>query len=532
MFNFVAPGTARVPTFNNSGHRFMLDILRANTKSVFTWLIVVGIVVVFAVNFGPGSLSKGGGCRAGDAPYAARVNGRTIPASDWERQYRQLYQLYRQQAGEAFSRELADQLGLPARAMEQVVDHELVVQEAKKRGLLVTREELTRAVHAMPSFQENGTFSFALYEESARAMYGSAGKFEAALKDDLLYQKMMSAVRETVKLPDAEVREAWQSESDRVALQFLRIPLTAVQPLVKPSPDEVKAFAAKETERIGKFYADNTARFDQKQKVRVRHVLARVGPGGDDAAAKKKIADAQARVKKGDDFAKVAEALSDDEGTRARGGDVGFVSEGLFDDAFASAALALAPGQVSAPVKTPSGWHLIKAEEVVAGKHLSVDEARETIARELLVKDRAVALARERAQAALAAAKGGKALAPVRLGSETIVPEETGPFGRGTPFLPKLGDAPGLLPDAFAAKAGQALSKIYDTAAGPVVAVVKQRDTPDPTAFDAQRDALATRLKNRKESQVVSGWLRTIRSAASVETNEGLLAAATGAGRE
>ncbi len=533
MFNFAAPVTARVPTYNNSEHRFMLDILRANTKSVFTWLIVVGIVVVFAINFGPGSLSRGGGRRGGAMPYAAKVNGRTIPVSEWERQYRQLYQLYRQQAGEAFTRELADQLGLPAQAMEQIVDRELVVQEAKRRGLAITPEELTRAVQAMPSFQENGAFSFALYEESARALYGSAGKFEAALKDDLLYQKMLAAIRETVKIPDAEVRAAWESESDRVALQFVRIPLSAVEPLVKPTPDEVKAFAAKETERIRKFHQENAARFDQKAKVRVRHVLARVAPGADDGAAKKKMEEAQARLKRGEEFSKVAEALSDDEATRAHGGDVGFVSEGLFDDAFTAAALALAQGQVSGPVRTSAGWHLLKAEEVLPAKRVSLDEARETIARELLVKDRALALARERAQAALAAAKAGKPLAPVRLGSETVAPEETGPFGRGTPFLPKIGDAPGLLQDAFAAKTGQALPKIYDTPAGPVVAVVKERETPDAKAFEGQREALETRLRNRKESQVVGAWLKSMRSAASVETNEMFLAAAGhGARRE
>src|SRR5512146_3142494 len=115
----------------------MLDIVRANTKSVFTWVIVIGIVVGFAVNFGPGSLSKGG-CTGGSVPYAARVNGTTIPASEWERQYRQLYQVVRQQAGEAFTRELADQLGLPSQAMEQVVERELVIQEARNRGLAVS----------------------------------------------------------------------------------------------------------------------------------------------------------------------------------------------------------------------------------------------------------------------------------------------------------------------------------------------------------------------------------------------------------
>jgi peptidyl-prolyl cis-trans isomerase D len=523
VFNFAAPGP-RGPTFNNSEHRFMLDILRANTKSAFTWLIVVGIVVVFAINFGPGSLSKGGCGGVAGTSRAAVVNGRIIPASDWERQYRQLYQLVRQQAGESFSRDLAEQLGLPQQAMEQIVDRELVVQEARRRGLTITRQELTRAVHAMPSFQENGQFSFDLYQESARALYGSPAKFESALKDDLLFQKMMAAVRETVKLSDAEVRAAWEGEADKVDVRFLRFPLTAVEPLVKVMPDEVKAFATKEGARIEQFHRENGARFDQKRKVRVRHVLAKVEPGGDEGAARQKIAEAEARVKKGEDFGKVAQALSDDERTKGNGGELGFVSEGLFDDAFAAAALALQPGQVSAPVKSASGWHLLQAEEVVPAKRVSLDQARETIARELLVKDRAAALARERAEAALAAAKAGKPLAATKLGAQTVAPEETGPVARSTPFLPKLGDAPGLLADAFAAKEGQALPKVYDTPAGPVVAVVKRREAPDPKAFDAQRDALEARLRRRKESHVEGTWLRSLREGAKIETNSVLLA--------
>ena len=55
----------------------MLDVLRSNAKSTFTWIIVIGIVVVFAINFGPGSLSKSGGCKAHAPPFAAKVNGTT-----------------------------------------------------------------------------------------------------------------------------------------------------------------------------------------------------------------------------------------------------------------------------------------------------------------------------------------------------------------------------------------------------------------------------------------------------------------------
>jgi peptidyl-prolyl cis-trans isomerase D len=517
----------------------MLDVLRSNARSAFTWLIVIGIVVVFAVNFGPGSLSQAG-CGGAAPPYAARVNGRTIAASEWERQYSQLYQLFRQQAGDAFTRDLADQLGLPAQAMEQIVDRELVVQEAKRRGVAVTRQELTRAVHAIPSFQENGQFRYALYEESARAMYGSPAKFEAAMKDDLLYQKMMTAVRQTVKVSDGEVRSAWETDSDRAALAFVSFPVAAAKAEVaRPTDAEAKALAERDVARVQKSYDENRARFDQKRKVRVRHVLARAAPGADDGA-RKKIEEAAARVKKGEDFAKVAAALSEDENTKASGGELGFVSEGLFDEAFAAAALALEAGQVSEPVRSASGWHLLKVDEVVPARQIPLEAARLDIARELLLEDRARKLTGDRARAALEAARGGKALADlfpsaeaakktgrkaVTLGGRPIVAEETGPFTRGASSVPKLGAAPDLLAAAFAGKKGEVLGKVFETPGGPVVAAVTRRDTPAPDAFDAQRAAIETRLRNTKETEVVGAWLKTLRDGAKIETNPQLLAA-------
>ena len=516
----------------------MLDVLRSNAKSTFTWIIVVGIIVVFAVNFGPGSLSRRR-TPTGDESYAARVNGTVVPVADWERQYGQLASLYRAQLGEQFNNELAQQLGLGRQALEQVVDKTLVIQEAKKRGLVVTPAELTRVVQSNPSFQENGVFKMELYDDFARANYGSPAKLDGILKEQLLFQKMMAALRETVNVPESEVRAAWERDNDRVALSFVRFPLAAAEAEVKkPTDAEVKAFADANAARIQKAYDDDKARWDQKRKVRVRHVLARVAPGADDAAARKKIEDAKARVQKGEDFAKVAAALSDDPNTKDRGGELGFVSEGLFDPAFTSAALALEKGQLSEPVRSASGWHLVQAEEVVPAKQIPLDAARPLIARDLIVKDRAKALADERARAALAAAKGGRSLADqfpaadakgkkaVTLGGQKIAAEDTGTFQRGVPFLPKLGAVPDLRADALAAKKGDVLPKVYQTPAGPAVAAVTLRERPDPTKFEAERAAVETTLRNRKEAQVTTAWLESVRKGAQIDLNPAIAGAA------
>jgi len=513
----------------------MLEGLRANKGGIITWIFLGAIIVVFAISFGPGSLSKGG-CQGAGASYAAKVNGKTIPALEWERQYGQLYQLYQSQMGGGFTRELADQLGVAEQALSQLVDRELVIQEAKRRGVVVSDAELSNAVHAIPAFQQNGAFHFESYEASARQNFGSPAKFEAWYRDQLLYGKMLAALGETVKVSDAEVKEAWQADADKLALTFVRFPLAAFQAEAKPSDAEVKAFAEKEGARIEQFYKENPARFDQKKKVRVRHVLARVAPGADDAAARKKIEDAAARVKKGEDFAKVVQALSDDEATKARGGELGFVTEGLFDEQFAKAALALAQGQVSEPVRSASGYHLIKAEEVVPAKQVSLADARLEIARELVAQDRARKLAADRAQAALAAARAGKSLAaqfpgakPVTAGGQPIVVEETGTFASSSPLVPKLGPAPEVVGAARAAKVGEILPKVFDLPSGPVVAAVASRETADDKAFEGAREQVAARLRDQKGAQVVSTWLEGLRKDADIERNLALLGGASAA---
>ena len=204
-------------------------------------------------------------------------------------------------------------------------------------------------------------------------------------------------------------------------------------------PARGEGVRGEEGARIEKFYKENPARFDQKKKVRVRHVLARVAPGGRRGRREEEDRGRRGAREEGRGLREGrpgALGRREHEGARRRARvRVG----GALRRAFAKAALALEPGQVSEPVRSPSGWHLVKAEEVVPAKQVSLDDARATIARELLVKDRASALARERAQAALDGREGGSARsrAVKRAGRRPSAPEETGPFGRVEPVRPE-----------------------------------------------------------------------------------------------
>lgn len=120
---------------------------------------------------------------------------------------------------------------------------------------------------------------------------------------------------------------------------------------------------------LRKFYAEHKAEFEQ---VSARHILIRmqgspvpVRPGQKDLTpdeALAKVGELETRIQAGEDFAKLAAAESDDAGSAAKGGDLGFFRHGQMVPSFDEAAFKLAPGQVSDPVRSQFGYHIIKVE--------------------------------------------------------------------------------------------------------------------------------------------------------------------------
>ncbi|HSM94178.1 MAG TPA: SurA N-terminal domain-containing protein [Anaeromyxobacteraceae bacterium] len=514
----------------------MLDKVRQNKGGLITWTFLGAIIVVFIVSFGPGSYDKG--CAPAAPTWAARVNGVTLPASEFEREYENLLRFY-QQFGQAPTREMAAQIGLPGQALDRIVDRELVVQEAAREGIVVSDAEISRTVHEMGAFQSGGRFDFDLYERIARNVAGSPAKYEALLRKDLLYQRMTQALRQTVKVSEAEVRQAWSDEQDRASLTYVAFPLAAAQAAAKPTDAEVAAFADREAARVEQFYKENPARFEQKQRAHVRHLLVRVPETADaaaEAAARAKVDAAAARVAKGEAFEKVAAEVSEDAATKDKGGDLGFVSPELVDPAFADAAFKLSAGQVSAPIRTPSGWHLVQAIAVEPARTTSLAEARLEIARDLLAREKGRALAQQRAQAALDAAKAGRSLSdlfpaknPQKLGDQALTASDTASFRAADASVPGLAGATGLREDAFAAAAGQPLPRVYETPEALVVAVVKSRERPDPALYASQRATVAERLEGKREAAVLQAWTAELAKKATIKRNPVYLEAVSAA---
>ena len=146
--------------------------------------------------------------------------------------------------------------------------------------------------------------------------------------------------------------------------------------------DRVRLRAAQVSdEDLEAYYRDNERRLTLPEQVRVRHILLAWKPMGtadDRAAVREQMAPILARARAGEDFAALAREFSEDS-TRENGGDTGLFRRGQMVPPFEQAAFALEPGEISDPVETAFGVHILKLEERREARLLPLDEIRDQL---------------------------------------------------------------------------------------------------------------------------------------------------------
>jgi peptidyl-prolyl cis-trans isomerase D len=250
------------------------------------------------------------------------------------------------------------------------------------------------------------------------------------------------------------------------------------------------------------YYKDHAAEFEEPKRLRVAHVLVRVPPvGGSDAenAAKAKVEDVIKRAKGGEDFAKLAREISEDKASAVQGGDLGFVGAGELVAPFEQAAFALKKGEISAPVRTPFGYHAIRVLDVKEGGKMPLKEVAPKI-KETLGAQKSEQAAQTRAdevRATLLSAKEFPAEAK-RLGLE---PQEA-TFGRGD-ALGEAGRDPQLDETLFGLAVGGVSTPIKTAGGFAIVKIAQLIPAGVPPVAEIRDRVMEAIKRERAEQQVI-----------------------------
>jgi peptidyl-prolyl cis-trans isomerase D len=507
-----------------------------DARRFFSYFFILAIALVFILQFGPGSR----GCNAPLTPSlkdaAAKVNGKEISIREFRRAYGQQLEMLRQRGmgDEAVAR----QFGVPGRVLDQLITTELAKQAAEREGISVSNAELLEQLLRDPSFQKDGAFDQEMYAQVVRNMGTTREDYEDDLRRRMAAGRLLNLVAETAAVSDTELRARFQREGDTAALSLVKFDPTSYAPRIKaPTAAEVSAWEKAHGPEISAYYQENKRNYSKGEQVRARHILIKLPRTATDADKKagfERATELRKEILGGKDFAEVARASSDDPGSKTKGGELGWNEKTAWVPAFAQAAFNLPIGEVSEPVLTPFGFHLIQVEEKRPAEEKPVSAVSGEIAQILLRRERARALAEADAKKALAALQKGTSLAtqfPEKKDEDDTPPEpgdhpravDTGSFVRTAASVPKLGPAPDLQAATFAADTPGPLPGLYRAGNALVVAEVTAREKVNDATFAAKKEQLKEQMLRERQGDLQQSYLAALRKTATVLRNEELV---------
>ena len=499
----------------------MLSLMRKHAGS---WLIkvILGAVVVVFVLWGVGSWTSQ---RSG---RVASVNGDTITIDEYRITYKRLIDQVRQSFGNNANEELIKSLQLEQKALDQLVDNILMRQEASELDIQVSDEDLSRAIRNISAFQVAGVFDPRRYQVILNNNNLTPESFETSQRDALLNQKLNNFITASVKVSDQEAVEWFKWNNATVNLDFflleperykdIAVTDQEIEQYFETRKDTYKTDPALKVrylkfdpkiyvaqveisdDEIADYYDEHPAEFQNPKTVEARHILIKVDPQAnpeDVAKAKDRIESVLQKAKDGQDFAELAKQFSEGP-SKDKGGYLGSFRREAMVKPFSDKAFAMQAGEISDPVKTQFGWHIIKVDKVNDASTTSLADATDQI-RQKLAAEYSKNLAYDAAESVFDATFEGDSLESVAAGQNLSL-ITTDFFTRQSPPQ-NVQKKPEFAGAAFNLTEGE-VSDIQDFGDGYyIMEIVEKRPSQIPELSVAQQKVKADLTRDKKDEK-------------------------------
>ena len=458
----------------------MLDRMRRH-KNWLKWSLAI-VVVSFVLLYIPSFLGDSGQGPANNA-VVAEVEGREITTAQFRRVYQQQMQAYRASYGANVDERLLKQLGIDQRIVEQMIEEEASIAEAKRLGITGSDAEVRARILALPAFQENGQFiGDQRYQQLLRMQNPPMRPedFEDQVRRGIVTEKLQAALTGWITVSDNDVEQEYKRRNEKVKLAVVSFPadkyregVTATDQEIAKYFDEHKdSFKVPEKrkirflvvdqeslrqrvtvtgQQIERAYNDNLQQYSTPEQVRAEHILLKT-EGKDDAAVKKQAEDILAKAKAGANFEDLAKKYSEDEASAKKGGDLDYFGRGQMVAEFDQKAFSMQPGEISDLVKSQFGYHIIKLIDKKPAATKPLAEVRSQIEDQLKYEE-AQTQAQKTADSIAADLKSPGDFDSVAK-ARGLTASESGFFQQDEPIA-GLGMAPAVGQQAFSMKIGE-----------------------------------------------------------------------------
>ncbi|HEY6967660.1 MAG TPA: peptidyl-prolyl cis-trans isomerase [Candidatus Angelobacter sp.] len=485
----------------------------------------------------PGFMSDTSLNRSG---VVAKVGGQEISTQDVQKFVSMIQQQQRargQSYPDAFLPYLQQQ------ATEALIGQAELRYESERIGLRVSdeevRDDLRTGQYAEIFFPGGKWIGQDKYEEILRNAGSTPDDFERQTKLELLRNKLLATVTAGVTVSPAEVEKAYKDQNLKIKFDYAVINADDVKKTINPTESELKAYYEANKARyqnaiqekrqvryfqisqkqfegkvtvsaaeIERYYHDNQGQYQVPERIKVRHILVKVPEPGPDGkvdqkavdAARAKAEDILKELKAGADFAELAKKYSDDPGSKDQGGDLGWQGrDATFVPEFKEAMFKLNKGQISDPVRTEFGFHLIQVEDKETARLKPLPEVKADIEKTIREQKTQEMLQQMATAAENDARTQTLDKVAAKYGSSVI---ETPPIGRAD-ALAGIGPDPQLMGQIFSAKEKAPVSDLQTPQGYVFFQVTKVIPSRTP-GFEEIKDRVTNDFKGERVNTLVS----------------------------
>ena len=380
----------------------LLQLIRDRATGWIAWVIVIFISIPFALWGINEYLSPTSNVAV------AVVNGTDVSIGEFQRTYQRQRAQLQSLLGGNFDINQLDDDRLREEALRQLVNDEVVLQAALASGMRIGDQQLALSIQGQDLFRQNGVFSEDLYNQWLRTQGYSPGGFETDLKRSMLAEQLVAGLATSAIVTDHEVARAVRLQRQKRVFDTLTVPVARFSDVqideaaimahyqanqvdyvspeqvkleyIEISRDAIAAGVQVDDEELRAAYERRKADFQTPEQRDASHILLILEDGADEAtvaAARERLEELKRQIDGGASFGELAREHSEDPGSARQGGSLGAISRGVMDAAFEDAVFKLALDEVSDPVRSAFGLHLIKVDAINASKVPTFDEASE-----------------------------------------------------------------------------------------------------------------------------------------------------------
>lgn len=390
----------------------MLQAIRDRVTGIVA-IFVLGLLAVPFLFFGLDSYMRG---VPQDA--VAVVGDAEISSSEFQGSFAQYRSRLRQQLGDRYSELETNQPAVRREHLESMIDRLLLRQYAADLGLRISDGAIVEIIRGVPAFQIEGQFNPDVYQQTLRGAGETPQSFERSLREDMQTSLIPEAISETAVVTETEVDRLVSLQRQTRKVSLIQVDAAGFEQEVEVSEADVEswyqenidAFTSEEKVRLAyvelesenlleeaslseaelkQRYEAARQRYMTPQARRASHILIAAEAEDDPESAQALAESLRARIAEGESFEELAAEYSDDPVSAEQGGDLGWIEPEDMVATFEEALYQLGQvGDVSEPVETQFGWHLIRLDEIRPPQGKSFEEARQEILDDHLQRQR------------------------------------------------------------------------------------------------------------------------------------------------